>query len=304
MMTDSIYVEIRIRGEMDELWRLTQTPELHERWDLRFTNIEYLARPDPTQPQRFLYATRIGFGLGIQGAGESVGANHGPAGRTSALKFWSDDSKSLIREGSGYWKYIPGNDSGGIRFLTRYDYRTRFGAPGALIDRFIFRPLLGWATAWSFDRLRLWIERGIEPAVSLQRSAIHAVARIALALIWTYQGFVPKLMFRDVSGELETVRHSNLFEGFEDHVVTVAAALEILFGIIFLVMWRVRALFVINVIALTLLSAAAAASNPKLFVGQFNPATLNLAMIALGIIGWIVSRDLPTSANCLRKEAH
>ena len=25
---------------------------------------------------------------------------------------------------------------------------------------------MGWATAWSFDRLRLWLEEGIDPATS------------------------------------------------------------------------------------------------------------------------------------------
>ena len=79
---------------------------------------------------------------------------------------------SLIREGSGYWRYVPTGD--GIRFLTWYDYRTRFGPFGRVIDRLIFRPLMGWATAWSFDRLRLWIERGIDPALSMQRSLAHA----------------------------------------------------------------------------------------------------------------------------------
>jgi hypothetical protein len=144
---EAIYVEIRIRGELEDIWRLTQTPELHERWDLRFTEIQYLPRPDATQPQRFVYATRIGWGIRIVGGGESVGENHGSAGRTSALKFWSTDSKSLIREGSGYWKYVPTDD--GIRFLTRYDYHSRFGMAGATFDRFVFRPLMGWATAWS-----------------------------------------------------------------------------------------------------------------------------------------------------------
>ncbi len=37
-----IYVEIFIRGTLEDLWRLTQTPELHTRWDLRFSRIEYL----------------------------------------------------------------------------------------------------------------------------------------------------------------------------------------------------------------------------------------------------------------------
>lgn len=111
-----IYVEIRIRGNMDLLWERTQYPHLHRRWDLRFTEIEYLPRPDPAEPQRFLYTTRIGFGLRIEGRGESVGENLSDQSRTSSLRFWSDDSKSLITDGSGYWKYVPTDD--GIRFFT------------------------------------------------------------------------------------------------------------------------------------------------------------------------------------------
>ena len=129
-----IYVEARIRGTMDELWRLTQTPDLHARWDLRFTHIEYLPRPDDAQPQRFLYATRIGLGLAVEGRGETVGQRDGAGGeRASALRFWSDDSRSLIREGAGYWRYVPAAD--GLRFFTYYDYRVRFGALGRLVDR-------------------------------------------------------------------------------------------------------------------------------------------------------------------------
>jgi hypothetical protein len=31
----SIYVEILVKAPIDELWTHTQTPELHEKWDLR-----------------------------------------------------------------------------------------------------------------------------------------------------------------------------------------------------------------------------------------------------------------------------
>ena len=40
----SIYVEILVRAPMDALWAHTQTPALHERWDLRFSRIEYLPK--------------------------------------------------------------------------------------------------------------------------------------------------------------------------------------------------------------------------------------------------------------------
>lgn len=166
-MAPPIYVEILIRAPLEELWRRTQEPELHRRWDLRFTRIEYLPRA-PGEPQRFLYATRIGFGLEIRGEGESAGEKDAPDGsRTSALTFGSGDPRSLIRSGSGYWRYVPVAE--GTRFITRYDYETRFGAAGRAFDRVAFRPLLGWATAWSFDRLRLWLEDGVAPEESRRR---------------------------------------------------------------------------------------------------------------------------------------
>lgn len=170
-----IYVETRIRGTLDELWDRTQRPDLHQRWDARFSAITYLPRPDATQPQRFTYETRIGFGLAIRGIGETIGTRAANGQRTSALKFWSDDPKSLISVGSGYWKYIPDGD--GVRFLTWYDYQTRFGMLGRLFDRAVFRPLMAWATAWSFDRLRLWIERGVTPEAALRRSVLHSATR-------------------------------------------------------------------------------------------------------------------------------
>jgi hypothetical protein len=162
-----IQVETLIRAPLEEVWRVTQQPELHRRWDLRFSRIEYLPR-DEGEPQRFLYATRLGFGLELRGEGQSVGDKDARDGsRTSALTFGSDDRRSLIRCGSGYWRYVPVSE--GTRFSTGYDYETRFGLPGRALDRLLFRPLLGWATAWSFDRLRLWLEDGVTPEAALRR---------------------------------------------------------------------------------------------------------------------------------------
>ena len=119
-MSAGIYVEILVRAPMDILWRHTQDPALHERWDLRFSTIEYLPRASEAEPQRFRYATRIGFGLGIAGEGESVGRRDFPAGeRLSALKFSSEDAFSLIREGSGYWKYVPTLGGRSVLYVVR-----------------------------------------------------------------------------------------------------------------------------------------------------------------------------------------
>ena len=63
----SIYVEILVRAPMEALWTHTQTPSLHEQWDLRFSRIECLPRSRETDPQRFRFTTRIGCGLEVSG---------------------------------------------------------------------------------------------------------------------------------------------------------------------------------------------------------------------------------------------
>lgn len=174
-----LYVETSIRTEMDTLWQRTQDPAQHQRWDLRFSEIDYLPRP-PGEPQRFRYAVRIPPFLTVSGTGISAGESGGADGRrVSVLRFASAHPLSLLAEGSGYWRYVPTTD--GIRFLTGYDYRPRWGRFGAVADCRVFRPLMGWATAWSFDRLRLWCEHGVSPA----RSLAHGVAEVAVRLLAT-----------------------------------------------------------------------------------------------------------------------
>jgi hypothetical protein len=297
----SIYVEIDIAAPVDDLWDRTQSPELHERWDLRFTEIDYLPRPDASLPQRFVYATRIGFGLVIAGEGETRGDRNGADGsRTSALRFWSDDAKSLIRVGSGYWKYIP--TSSGTRFLTRYDYTTRFGAIGRIVDRALFRPLLGWATAWSFDRLRLWIERGIDPAASMRLSIVHAVSRTAIALVWIYHGLVPKLLFERPE-ELAMIVATGLPAEHAVSLMTIMGIAEVSVGAAFLLFWKARWLFVASALAMGVLFVAVAAAAPATLAGAFNPVSLDLLMIALAIVGLVASREIPNSRRCRRAQS-
>ncbi len=292
-----IYVEITIRAPLDRLWQLTQEPGLHGRWDLRFTSIEYLPRPTPDEPQRFLYETRIGFGLSIRGTGESVGQRALPGGETtSSLRFASEDPKSLISEGSGYWRYVPVAD--GVRFLTWYDYRVRFGAAGRAAD-LVFRPLIGWATAWSFDCLRLWAEDEQTPECSVALALIHAVARIAIAAIWVWHGLVPKLLFHNVDERI-MLACSGLPPSLLPGALNLFGAAEILFGLIMLLAWSTCRLFVFNAAVMLLTLAAVAVQSPAYLQAAFNPVTLNLAMIALSAAGWLALPRVPLARRCRR----
>jgi uncharacterized membrane protein YphA (DoxX/SURF4 family) len=290
-----IYVERRVRGSVDEVWRLTQTPEVHQRWDLRFTEIHYLPRIEG-EPQRFLYATRLMPGIGVTGTGLSVGERTGADGNaSSALRFASGNWWSLIREGSGYWKYLPVED--GLRFLTWYDYEVRFGRLGRALDAVAFRPLIGWATAWSFDRLALWVENGQTPEVSMMVALVHAVARVTIALAWIWHGLVPKLLYHAVDE-----RRMLADAGLPVAVLPWFGWAEIVLGIAMLAGWRWRWTLVVNIVLMAAALVDVALRSPEYVTAAFNPVTLNLCMIALAVVGLAVAKRVPTAARCLRKK--
>lgn len=166
-MARRVYVETTIRAPLATVWERTQDPVQHVRWDGRFSSIT------PVDQVAFTYALRLP-GRTLAGTGTSVGERHRPDGTaTSALRFASGDRLSPIKSGSGFWRYEP--RQGRVRFLTGYGYEP--GPQGALLDAVIVRPVIGWLTAWSFDRLRIWCEGGPTPEALLRRSLALAAVR-------------------------------------------------------------------------------------------------------------------------------
>lgn len=181
-----IYVETVIAAPLNAIWHATQNPVDHCRWDARFGRIE----PAPgSTPAEFRYSTVVLPGVEVRGFGIHAGQRDRPDGtRTSVLRFGSADRRSLIAAGRGYWRYVPAPH--GVRFLTGYAYTPRWGALGRLID-VMFRPLFGWATAWSFDRLRLWLERDVPPERALRNAWCQVVLRAAAVVIVAAVGAGP-----------------------------------------------------------------------------------------------------------------
>jgi hypothetical protein len=152
-----IYVETLIRADLDRIWELTQNTDLHPRWDLRFSAITPTGTADDGA-RRFTYELRTPI-RSLVGTGISLGERDRPDGtRTSALRFTSAGRLSPLGSGRGYWRYIP--TPSGVRFCTGYDYRPGWGR---LSDAMGLRWFIGWMTAWSFDRLRIWAETGQPP---------------------------------------------------------------------------------------------------------------------------------------------
>src|SRR5260221_10508889 len=168
-----------------------------------------------------------------------------------------------------------------MRCLTWYDYRTRFGAAGRLSDRAVFRPLIGWATAWSFDRLRLWIERGIPPAVALRSSLIYASARLALAFIWIYHGLVPKLLLQHPD-ELALLVRAGVSPAAAPALVRGLGVGGIALGLALPLPWRSRRPLLATIALMLLATAGVGWPAPPPLVAAVHPLTLQPAGAAPG----------------------
>lgn len=190
-------------------------------------------------------------------------------------------------------EYIPTGD--GVRFLTWYDYRTRFGILGRAIDGFLFRRLIGWATAWSFDRLRLQMENRLDPKAALRFAAIHACSRVAITFIWLYQGLVPKLLFGSPD-EHAILAASHL----PPKLLLTIGLVEIAISVYAVLSWGSRWFFLFNIGAMVLALLNVALVSPSYLAAAFNPVTLNFGMIALSVVGYLAAAEIPSASRCLR----
>lgn len=109
------------------------------------------------------------------------------------------------------------------------------------------------------------------------------IARFIIAFSWLYQGIFPKLVH---IAPLEKLMTSSLGLSIElSYFVTkIAGVGEVIFGILFFVLYRSKAIVLINIIGLTGLLGFVAMMQPHLLIEAFNPVTTNIALIGFSFI--------------------
>jgi len=119
--------------------------------------------------------------------------------------------------------------------------------------------------------------------------------RLSIAAIWIWHGLVPKLIYRHADEQAMLAQAGVALE-----LLPWIGGIEILVGIFVLLAWRWRSVFVANIALMVIALLGVAINSPHYIQAAFNPVTLNLAVIALSIVGWIAGRNLPSSRMCLR----
>lgn len=138
--------------------------------------------------------------------------------------------------------------------------------------------------------LRHYCQRGLLP-ITTYNNAIHfrrlqflntiQLARYVIGLVWIYHGLFPKLLR---IAPLEQAMTGSM--GFSEEItyllIKAAGIGEILFGIIFIWLYRIKVVQLLNLIGLIGLLVFAAVMTPYVLLEAFNPITTNIPLIVLG----------------------
>ena len=125
-------------------------------------------------------------------------------------------------------------------------------------------------------------------SASKQLATVHAVARVTLALVFLWHGLVPKLLFRHPD-ELALMRDSGLSAAGAARAVMVIGVAEVVYAVVLLLAWRVRALLLAATVAMAVITPGIVFGSPRFIPAAFTPVTLNLCVAVLGVIGWMAA---------------
>lgn len=116
---------------------------------------------------------------------------------------------------------------------------------------------------------------------SIQKALL--TINITLAVLWIYQGIVPKIIFKAAEErkfwEFLEIDHSNMML-----FITLSGVIEIVYGCLFLVFRKSKLLHYINIFGLFCLAVTVAIIYPQYFASGFNPFTMNIAMASLSVV--------------------
>jgi len=109
------------------------------------------------------------------------------------------------------------------------------------------------------------------------------IARLIISFSWLYHGIFPKLVH---VAPLEKVITASL--GLSDElsflVTKVAGVAEVVFGLVFFVLYRSKLIVLLNIAALSGLLLFVVFLQPQILIEAFNPVTTNIALIGFSLI--------------------
>ncbi|RZG92518.1 hypothetical protein EXE10_00420 [Acinetobacter sp. WCHAc060033] len=116
---------------------------------------------------------------------------------------------------------------------------------------------------------------------SIQKALL--TINISLAILWIYQGIVPKIIFK-ATEERKFWEFLEIDQSSMMLFITLSGVVEIMYGCLFLVFRQSKPLHYLNIFGLAGLAVTVAIIYPQYFTAGFNPFAMNVAMATLSVV--------------------
>ena len=132
-------------------------------------------------------------------------------------------------------------------------------------------------------------------------ASVERTARVALALVWVYEGLVPKILFT-TRQEIDLVTRSGLYWPTPQATLVFAGVCEILGGLWLLSGRATRAAAALSVALLLVVGTLCAVLEPGILYHPFGGLSKNLGLLACAAAVYRLApfRHLPRAPRCGR----
>lgn len=129
---------------------------------------------------------------------------------------------------------------------------------------------------------------------------MHATARLGLAAVFAFHGIVPKLLWPDPA-ELAMLRNTGVSEAGLEPALVAFALLDLGLAIVLVASWHRRWPAYACLVFAAAATAGVALGSPEYLRAAFNPAIVNVAVVALAAIDLLALPDAPDAGRCQRR---
>ena len=125
---------------------------------------------------------------------------------------------------------------------------------------------------------------------------IKVISRIALGLVWFYEGLVPKILFLRAD-EIDLVNASHLMWRTPQLTLQILGVAQILVGVWLIVGFAERAAVFVATSWMLILIVLVAGGKPSMLTDPYGALVKDLCLIACAITVWMLAR-----ASCAKAE--
>jgi uncharacterized membrane protein YphA (DoxX/SURF4 family) len=120
--------------------------------------------------------------------------------------------------------------------------------------------------------------------------AIKLTSRVALGMVWLYEGFVPKILFLRPD-EVDLVKKSHLVWRTPEFTLQIMGLAQIAIGIWLIVGFAERIAVSVATAWMLVLIVLVASGNPAMLADPYGALVKDFCLIACAITVWILARE-------------